>query len=74
MLSHRSILVATVEASVSGNPDDVRFAASLREALGVAETAGAIGARVTHAELLQMIVEVGSHVLAHVAYPNRPVT
>jgi len=55
--------VATVEASVSGNPDDVRFAASLREALGVAETAGAIGARVTHAELLQMIVATAVHVL-----------
>jgi GAF domain-containing protein len=63
LLSHRSILVATVEGSVPGNPDDVRFAAGLREALGVAETAGAIGARVTHAELLQMIVATAVHVL-----------
>ena len=46
-----------------GHDDDVRFAASLREALSLAEAAGTIGARVTHANLLQMIVETAAQVL-----------
>ena len=46
-----------------GNDDDVRFAASLREALSLAEAAGTIGARVTHADLLQMIVATAAQVL-----------
>jgi GAF domain-containing protein len=52
-----------VEESARRNADDVRFAASLREALGVAEAAGTIGARVTHSELLQMIVATAAQVL-----------
>jgi GAF domain-containing protein len=52
-----------VEDSPRGNADDVRFAASLREALSVAEAAGTIGARVTHTELLQMIVATAVQVL-----------
>jgi GAF domain-containing protein len=43
--------------------DDVRFAASLREALSLAESVGTIGARVTHSELLQMIVATAAQVL-----------
>jgi len=46
-----------------GNDDDIRFAASLREALSLAEAAGTIGARVTHANLLQMIVATAAQVL-----------
>lgn len=46
-----------------GYDDDVRFAASLREALSLAEAAGTIGARVTHADLLQLIVATAAQVL-----------
>lgn len=49
--------------SSPGHDDDVRFAARLREALGLAETAGTIGARITHADLLQMIVATAAQVL-----------
>jgi GAF domain-containing protein len=52
-----------VEDSARGNADDVRFAASLREALSLAESAGTIGARVTHSDLLQMIVATAAQVL-----------
>jgi GAF domain-containing protein len=52
-----------VEGSPRGNADDVRFAASLREALSLAESAGTIGARVTHTQLLQMIVATAAQVL-----------
>ncbi len=52
-----------MDDSARGNADDVRFAASLREALSLAETAGTIGARVTHADLLRMIVATGAQVL-----------
>ena len=52
-----------MEGAAPENTDDVRFAASLREALSLAETAGAIGARVTHSELLQMIVATAAQVL-----------
>lgn len=52
-----------MDDSARGNADDVRFAASLREALSLAETAGTIGARVTHAELLEMIVATAAQVL-----------
>jgi len=48
---------------IRGNADDVRFAASLREALSVAESAGTIGARVTHPDLLRMIVATAAQVL-----------
>lgn len=48
---------------MEASADDVRFAASLREALGLAEAAGAIGARVTHTELLHMIVATAAQVL-----------
>jgi signal transduction protein with GAF and PtsI domain len=46
-------------------PDDadIRFAASLREALSLADSAGTIAARVTHSELLQMIVATAAQVL-----------
>jgi GAF domain-containing protein len=54
---------ATVEDSARSNADDVRFAASLREALSLAESVGTIGARVTHSELLQMIVATAAQVL-----------
>ncbi len=50
-------------ADTRGNDDDVRFAASLREAFSLAEAAGTIGARVTHADLLHMIVATAAQVL-----------
>jgi GAF domain-containing protein len=52
-----------VEEPGPENADDVRFAASLRDALALAETAGTIGARVTHSELLQLIVATAAQVL-----------
>jgi GAF domain-containing protein len=51
-----------VEGAAQDNAD-VRFAASLRKALSLADTAGTIGARVTHSELLHMIVATAAHVL-----------
>ena len=55
-------LVATV-ADIRGDDDDVRFATSLREAFSLAHAAGTIGARVTHADLLHMIVATAAQVL-----------
>jgi GAF domain-containing protein len=52
-----------VEGAARDNDDDIRFAASLREALSLAESVGTIGARVTHSELLQMIVATAAQVL-----------
>jgi GAF domain-containing protein len=52
-----------VEGVAPANADDLRFAANLREALSLAESAGTIGARVTHSELLQMIVATAAQVL-----------
>jgi GAF domain-containing protein len=52
-----------VEGAPPNNVDDLRFAASLREALSLADAVGTIGARVTHSELLQMIVATAAQVL-----------
>ena len=52
-----------MEGAAPANADDLRFAANLREALTLAESAGTIGARVTHSELLQMIVATAAQVL-----------
>jgi GAF domain-containing protein len=52
-----------VEGAAPDNAADIRFAASLREALSLAEAVGTIGARVTHGELLQMIVATATQVL-----------
>jgi GAF domain-containing protein len=52
-----------MEDPAVGTADDVRFAASLREALSLADSVGTIGARVTHSELLQMIVATAAQVL-----------
>ena len=52
-----------MEGAARDNADDIRFAASLREALSLAEAVGTIGARVTHSELLQMIVATAAQVL-----------
>jgi GAF domain-containing protein len=41
-----------------------RFAGDLREALTLAATAGTIGSPVTHARLLEMIVETAAHVIS----------
>lgn len=52
-----------MEGAARNDADDARFAASLREALSLAESVGTIGARVTHSELLQMIVATAAQVL-----------
>jgi GAF domain-containing protein len=52
-----------VDDPAPGNADDARFAASLREAVSLADSVGTIGARVTHSELLQMIVATAAQVL-----------
>jgi GAF domain-containing protein len=52
-----------VDEAARGSTDDIRFAASLRDALSVADAAGTIGARVTHSELLHMIVATAAQVL-----------
>src|SRR5919198_3058434 len=61
--SRRSAMLRRVEGGIRENDEDLRFAASLREALSLAEAVGTIGARVPHSELLQMIVATAAQVL-----------